>query len=244
MIIFTHIPRSGGAKINQAILHHFPDRHIIFTGQIDVAKHMAEALAEPDHDRFLGGHVAFRHLGPFLASRVAGDILFSTTRDPLERAVSLYFLGRRSPSWMPRVAAFLDQGFAEFYAACTDVGVLKPNAQCVLLSGQTDSTVAAGMLAQHFDLVGTHRHYQSFLRQLENLLQPQVPGFAIDDTRINSAYHLETGEAGWQRRLPLEEVVDPTTRRRIEREHDQDYALVEYIEGQPDGVFRGCRVQG
>lgn len=239
MIVFVHIERSGGAKINQALLPYFPERSVIFTGLVDVPEALARTTCAADRRWFLGGHVRFSQLGPFIETRQPGDVLFSTTRDPLERAVSLFYLALRSPTWLPMLAPIAQtKGFADFYAAAVDAGMLRANAQCVHLSGSPDWRQTLATVQHHYDLVGTYSRYKQLLDGLQTLLSPQIAGLHIDDERINAAYHDGSDATGWTQRQSIETLVDRPTRARIEREHDQDYALIEHIEAQADGVLR------
>lgn len=237
MIVFVHIARSGGSKIHEIMLSHFGEQAIIFNGLVNIPRALECALDSSNRRWYLGGHVHFAQLCPFLESRQPSDILFSTTRDPVERAVSLYYLCLRSPTWQPTLAPIArERGFAPFYSAAVDAGMLGNNPQCRFLSGSPDWRETLAAFQRHYDLVGTYRFYDNFLKRLETLLRPQVPGVRIDGERINAAYHIDTG-GHWKRRDAFETLVSPDIRRRIERDNDQDFALIEHIESLEDGVF-------
>jgi hypothetical protein len=237
MIVFVHIERTGGSKVHGALEPYFDGRVTIFNGAVDIRSGLATALEQPDRRWYLGGHIRFANLGPFLKSRQPSDVLFSTTRDPLDRAMSLYFLTRRSPDWLPELAPFAQRSFADFYAAAVDCGMLYENSQCQCLANSKDWRETVKVIRQHYNLVGTYRYYPQFLQRLEHVLEADVPGLRFDDSWTNTAYHLGAAGGIWERRFDIDELVDLPTRRRIEREHDGDYALVEFIESRPGAVL-------
>lgn len=238
MILFVHIERTGGFKLHRALEPHFEGRHFVVDTAEQARAVQAQLQSHPTRDVYFGGHMSIAEIRPLLDLRQAGDLLFSTTRDPVERAVSLYFLTLRSPAMQPNLAAIAQQGgFGDFYRAARDYPVFAPNSQCRALSGTPDFGHALAAMTNDFDLVGTHRHYGAFLRRLERRLAVLIPGVSIDDSRANAAYHYETRDARWVANLTLDEVVDADTRQLIEQDNAHDMALVAHLESLPDGLW-------
>lgn len=239
MIVFVHIERTGGTTIHDALKPHFPGRHVVFDGLVDIVGGLESALRQPGRDWYVGGHVRFGELGPILQNWGASDVLFSTTRDPLERIVSLYFFTKKHPEALPGVAPYADQRFDEFYAAAADLGLIPANSQCQWLAASTSWQETVKTIRRHYDAVGVHWYYGEFLGRLEDLLQEAVPGLTFDGRRSNAAYHGCNPDGSWSRKFEISELVDARTRRRIERDQEGDYALVEYIAAQPGAVLGG-----
>lgn len=238
MILFVHIERTGGFKLHRALAPHFEGRHFVVDTAAQARAVQAQLQSHPTRDVYFGGHMSVAEIRPLLALRQAGDLLFSTTRDPVERAVSLYFLTLRSPAMQPNLAAIAQQGgFGDFYRAARDYPVFAPNSQCRALSGAPDFRQTLEVLSSEFDLVGTHRHYRAFLRRLEQRLAESIPEVSIDDSRVNAAYHYETRDARWVANAALAEVVDADTRRLIEQDNAHDLELVAYLESLPEGLW-------
>ena len=239
MIVFVHIERTGGSKIHDALMAQLPEHHVIVSSPSLVEAALDRVLADRENCWYLGGHVRFAELGPFLRSRRAGDTLFSSVRAPIDRALSLYFFALQNPSSMPALARIAQRSFAEFYAAASDADVFAPNAQCRFLANTTDLAEVRAALHQHYDIVGVHHRYKCFCERLQQLLLPSIPGLRIDRSRINAAYHQLIGEDAWERAAAPCVLVDAATRRRIERDNQADCALVEFIGRQPAGVLEG-----
>lgn len=233
MLAFVHIPRTGGSKFNVDVSRFFPGRTIINTGDRPVAADIDAALRSPDRNWFIGGHVSFSDLRGVLDTREPDDLLFSTTRHPIDRAVSLYALARRSPDWLPNLAEVARSGcFKDFYAAAVAMGALAHNAQCVMLCGNADTREALAALTAHYDAVGTYRYYAAFLDAAGSRIAKHVPGFRFDRSRVNVAWQASANPAE-----SLDHIVDADTRARIEADNDQDMALVECLETLPGGCM-------
>lgn len=240
MIAFVHIERTGGSKINNALMSRFEDRRLIVTGSGETQAQLRTLLSKTvqPRDFYLGGHVRFDLIAGFIGTPGPDRLLFSTTRHPVERAVSAYFLALRSPEWLPELSPVAQrEGFPAFYAAGQEHGLLRGDRQCFALSGTRDFRRTLDVIREQFDLVGTHRHYPALLRRLEQRIgEYGLPGFAFDAARVNAAYHYEC-QAQWVENMPLDQVVDPETRRRIEADNAHDLSLVAYLESLPDGLW-------
>lgn len=255
MILFPHITRTGGSKIHAELRPYFSDpavpfepredlalaqghRALIFVGSVPPRPVIASALEAPVWDRYLGGHFTYADFAAFFDRRRPGDVLFSTTRDPVERVASLHALVLRSPDWLPDLAEVASKrSFAEFYEHATRNGAVAPNQQCTALSGQPDSAHAIDVLRRHYDIVGTYRHYGAFLRALETRLQGACPGLAFSELRNNPALHKSTDGRTWATDAALDALIDPATRARIEQDNAEDLALIRHIESAPGGVL-------
>lgn len=256
MIVFIHIERTGGSTLHNAILPHFPARSVtlnidpdsipkvghkalLFLGQAaDVSGEINRALSAREGNLYIAGHVVFPLLGQFLRARTAEDILFSTTRNPIERAASLRAIVQQKPHFAPALAELAkSRPFADFYAAAVDQGALAPNRQCFALSGRADFDHTMKVLREHYNVLGTHRYYAAFQTALEPLLQQQIPGFQFSRLRAHAAFHQPSGEGDWTPVQTLDALIDDATRKRIERDNEHDLELIRFLESEPDGVF-------
>ncbi len=233
MIIFNHIPRTGGTKINLLLQDRLPQRSLVITQAYEPNEAVLEVMRSSDREWFIGGHLGFMHLPNILPNLHPQDCLFSVVRAPASRALSLYYLCLRSPDWLPTLAPIAEKtGFSNFLAAALDLGILQPNQQCRLLSGSPDFSQTREIIGKHYALVGLHSSYDTFLARLHSLLQPALPGLTIDDKRINAAYHQGSDLNGWQPQRPIHDLLDRSDIQRLENTNDQDCALVEYIGAQ------------
>jgi hypothetical protein len=246
MIFFAHVQRTAGTSIHKYFRTAFKRptrlapgaRHLVLSGPHELPA-AAEVIRNlPDSRLYLGGHIGLHQVTeagiPFLAS----DVAFATVRNPLERAVSMYYLALRSPEWMPHLAAITYRGFEYFYDFCRDLGEYFLNDHCRMLAGSDSFGSTMACVQEKFDIVGSVAHMEEFERALLEVCAREAPRLEIHSSRENAAYHRRAEPGTWQRKAEVSEHVSPGLATRIARENEADFALVEWVETAHGGVFR------
>lgn len=241
MIFFPHIHRAAGSTVHSYFYPYFQPggRHFVVSGWGELTA-VAERIRNISNAHcYLGGHVGLHELKRYGIPVSDSDIVFSTVRDPLERAVSLYYLAQRSPDWFPHVdGGALDKGVAYFYQYMRENRLFFNNDHCVMLSGVPRYRDTVRLIKERFALVGACSHMADFEKALQELCAPIIPGFAIQAERVNAAYHQMSSPGHWEKRRQLYDVTGYSLAEKIRRDNDQDVLLVEYIEREHGGVFR------
>jgi hypothetical protein len=251
MIFFAHVQRTAGTSIHKYFRTAFKRptrlgrgaRHLVVSGphELPVAHQVVRNL--PDRRFYLGGHVGLHHLAEAGIPFMAGDIAFATVRNPLERAISMYYLALRSPDWMPHLAAATVRGFECFYDFCRGLGEYFLNDHCRMLSGSHSFELTKERLQQTFDLVDSVSHMEEFERALLEVSAHEAPRLDIHSSRENAAYHRPVQRGTWGRKAEIDDHVPTGLAARIARENESDFQLVEWIETANNGVFRN-RLKG
>src|SRR5688572_15591252 len=117
MIFFCHVHRTAGSSIHSYFHDYFAGRWFVVSGNGELPL-VSQAVSQIDGRQFyLGGHVGLHDLQAGSIAVQDSDIVFTTTRDPVERAVSLYFLMLRSPEWLGFPTNGAIEGFERFYTS-------------------------------------------------------------------------------------------------------------------------------
>ncbi|MCO5070955.1 MAG: hypothetical protein M9944_07080 [Rhizobiaceae bacterium] len=113
-------------------------------------------------------------------------VLFAVTRDPVERAISLYALMRRSPDWLPHIAPFVgDRNFEYFYEFCRDRGYYFPNDQCRRIGGSASFSATRSIIMERYSFVGSSDRIDLVASALRSRLSDILPGFSAPSVRLN-----------------------------------------------------------
>src|SRR5262249_4179798 len=165
----------------------------------------------PSRTFYLGGHAGLHHLREAGIEVDESDLILSLVRDPVERAVSLYFLALRSPDWFaPKFSEAARMGFEYFYSFSVDTTRYFDNAQCRLIANSTEYAEAIGVIERSFDLIGTTSKISMFETELHRLCATRLPQFHLLPERENAAWHKQTGSGEWVRQTCLDDIVDTT----------------------------------
>jgi hypothetical protein len=255
MIFFSHVPRTAGTTIHSYFSKPFGGPEQVRSGHFEpglrwlVVSGVGElpAVAEvvrnlPDRLYYLGGHVGLHDLAAVGIAVEPDDIVIAVTRDPVERAISLFYLAQRSPDWLPFLPPEATaRGFAHFYTYCRDSGVFFHNDHCRTLADSESFDDTLNSLKSHFDLVGSTSAMGAFERSLTRICAPHIPGFAIGSRRENAAFHHYTESGEWRPKARVEELVGPELIAKIESDNREDMRLVDFVERIHDGVFENGR---
>lgn len=157
-------------------------------------------------------------------------VIFSITRDPVERAASLYMLVKRSPDWIPLLSQRVgDRDFAYFYEACVDQQVTFPNGLCNQIANGDDFASAAAFIATNYSFVGSSERMDLVREALTERIRPFVPDFRPLPLRTNAAMH----------GMSLQEIVPVAVAERIREHNFEDYRLHRWIEA--NGIIFGSQ---
>jgi hypothetical protein len=191
----------------------------------------------PDRHFYLGGHVGLHHL-PLAGIEVEdSDLVFTLVRDPVERAVSLYFLALRSAGWFSKAQnEAAARGFEYFYSFHRDAGIYFRNDHCRLIGNTSTYEAAAAILERHFSLAGTCGAITLFEQAIQRHFG-EGNGFRFALGRENSAWHERTENGGWQKKSSIGAIVPEPLRARILSDNEEDAQLVDLIERQHGGLF-------
>jgi hypothetical protein len=249
VIFFCHIPRTAGTSVHTTFAPKFggtdgrsggfeAGRPFFVVSDASQLGAVGEIVRElPDRHFYLGGHVGLHHL-PLAGIEVGeSDLVFTIVRDPVERAVSLYFLTKRSPEWFVKTQGeAAERGFEYFYSFQRDSGVYFHNDQCQLIGNTETYEAAVATLERHFTLAGS----SGAITLLEQAIQRslgETNGFRFALSRENAAWHERTKDGGWRKSSAIDEIVPEALRARIMSDNEQDAQLVDLIERQHGGLF-------
>jgi hypothetical protein len=219
--------RSGGFEAGRPFFVVSGDHELPVVGEI--------ARELPDRHFYLGGHVGLHHL-PIAGIEVEdSDLVFTIVRDPVERAVSLYFLAMRSAGWFTEAQnEAAARGFEYFYSFHRDSGIYFRNDHCRLIGNAETYEAAAAILERHFTLAGSC----GAIDLLEQAIQRHLgEGFGFALSRENAAWHERTENGGWRKKSSIGAIVPEPLRARIMSDNEEDARLVDLIERQHGGLF-------
>jgi hypothetical protein len=193
MIIFIHVERTAGSSIHSWFA---PGEVPILEGRYFVISafmpDVMKAAALAPRPSYLAGHFALTDLEECGITPADIRLLFSMTRDPVERAASLYALMRRSPDWLPHIAPFVgDRDMAYFYDFCREREFYFPNDQCRRISGTPSFEAAKEAIRSRYTFVGSSDRTDLAAAALRSRLAGTLPGFRAAPVRINDAVRQE-----------------------------------------------------
>ena len=251
MIFFSHVPRTAGSTIHSYFSkpfdgleqvqsgHYGPGSRWLVVSSAEELPAVAEVIRYlPDRHYYLGGHVGLHELAAAGIGIEPDDIVIAMTRNPVERAISLYYLALRSPDWLPFLPPeATSNGFAHFYAYCRTSGVFFHNDHCRTLSGTQSFEETLRVLEADFNLVSSQSAMGAFERALTRLCAPLISGFEIDPKRENAAFHHRTENGEWRPKDFVKELAGPELIAKIESDNGEDIRLVDFVERIHNGVF-------
>ncbi|HEU0123314.1 MAG TPA: hypothetical protein VFQ91_22485 [Bryobacteraceae bacterium] len=212
-------------------------RFCVALGPADLANFVESSRSLPDRHFYIGGHVGLPDLELCGVNKGSGDVVFSNVRDPIERAVSLYFLMLRSPDWLPVLArGVAGRGFEYFYNYARGEGHFFNNDQCQLIAGTINYETTVCYVQENFDFLGSFSYMDKFQDELVRRIAPVVPGFRIQGGRVNEAFHVRS-ETHWTKRRDIAEIVSRKLASRIKRDNSADQQLVEFVENIHGGIY-------
>jgi hypothetical protein len=250
MIYFCHVERTGGTSIHSYFAKYFaaegpvrsgafiPGRaYFVVSGPHELGDACRLVQQLPDRRFYMGGHVGLHHLQAEGIEIADSDVVFTLVRDPVERAVSLYYLLQRGPEWFGE-AAFraAGWGFEYFYCCIRDLGLFH-NDHCRLIANSESFETTIACIKRYFNLVGASSRIYSIEKGLEQLCGPIVPDFRISRARENAAWHEQNVSGEWVRKTAIDHLVSARLHDRIVRENEADMMLVDFVERIHGGLF-------
>lgn len=223
MIVFLHLERTAGSTVHSWFYPGVrPDfRGCYFVVSDDTA---LATVKEELHSRhrplfYLGGHFSLAAIDHFDLAADPETLLFSMTRDPAERALSLYALVRRSPNWVPQISlAVLERGFEYFYEYCRDRDWFFSNAHCIRICGTPSAEQAFAVVSSRFTLLGASEAFDLVAERLKVAVSEWVPNFKPSVMRLNAALDLPTN-------YEVRNAMSTSLREKIYEENSEDLAL-------------------
>lgn len=231
MIVFVHVPRTAGSTIHSwfypPTVPVLGDRFVVVDSADGLAERCA-AFAGDDRPSYVGGH--FSYLDAQEAGLLARPkLLFSTTRDPVERAASFFMLMKRSPDWLPRLSSRIgEHGFAYFYELCVEQGLSFPNGLCRQIANADSFAQTAAFIAANYTFVGSSNRMDEVRRALTDRVRPIAPDFQPQPARRNAAMH----------GVDPQDIVGPAMAERLREANYEDWQLHRWIEA--NGIVWGC----
>jgi hypothetical protein len=250
VIFFCHIERTAGTAVHANFARMFGGPDVVRSGGFEAGRpffvvsgpHELPAVGEiarelPDRHFYLGGHIGLHHL-PLAGIEIEdSDLVFTVVRDPIERAVSLYFLAKRSAEWFTEAQnEAAARGFEYFYSFHRDTGIYFWNDHCRLIGNAGTCETAAAILERHFALAGTRRDIPLFEQAIQRYFG-EGSGVRLALGRENAAWHERTDNGGWRKKSSINAIVSEPLRARIMSDNEEDAQLVDLIERQHGGLF-------
>lgn len=120
--------------------------------------------SEPLRYRLLSSHL---NLPTFLSRNIAGRVIFSVLREPVERTLSDYgyIVGWKDHPLHDSIGQMSIEEYVEFQGS-----VLNSNRQCRMLCGRADFIEARKQVLEHVNFLGAVESMNIFLAALSELL--------------------------------------------------------------------------
>lgn len=243
MIVFIHVPKTGGRTLNRLVTHIAGDRAWFVDSEPDLAVKMAEVAPGKVLDLdYIGGHFRLDYVMPMIAERRAASrpTYMTLLREPLERAFSLYLFVLRVSSALPEVTKAVQGRSFDYFIdyAYDNADWHLRDAQSWLLCGERSAVAARKAIAEHLALVGTTESWSRFygaMRALVPLPLPEdVSGFVANvapKARPSCGMSRGSKPADWRK------VIGPAAIRKLENLNQADCELYDYVARQRGGLI-------
>lgn len=243
MIVFIHVPKTGGRTLNRLVTHVAGDRAWFVDSETDLDVKMARvAPGEALELDYIGGHFRLDYVKSLIAERrpASRPTYMTLLREPLERAFSLYLFVLRVTNALPDLTrAVQGRDFDYFidYAYDNAAWHLR-DAQAWLLCGERSSEAAKKAIAEHLTVVGTTESWGRFygaMRMLDPLPLPED----VSDFVSNVAPEAQPSSGMSQGSKPADwrETIGVAAARKLETLNQADFELYDYVARQRGGLI-------
>ena len=247
MILFTHIPKTGGLSLSRDFWTALENRALVVNNVRELASFAADApKAMIAGLEYVAGHVRLDDIEQHLRIDPADCFCFSVVRDPIERAFSLYLFIQRNPhldaAFSKRIAG---KAFDEFVRLAARITPLLSNPQCLALCGQADADSAIEAMSARYNLVaeiGRFADAHSMVREASGNVVPTWSPLRMRNV-APTAVQAEDIVKGWKP-ARIADLISAESRRTIAECSYEDFRLLEFINGRHGVLFLSAKPHG
>lgn len=187
--LFVHVPKTGGSTFRSYLETALGERRFLFEPKqkaqqtLLFRKGLAGDFMDLYSPKMKGffhsfdiaiGHFQFRHIPKFLLN--SNVVISGCMREPLDRALSLYWFIRRTEH--PLQSRMLELSIFEAFETLSPFRAMTTNAQLMFLTGTKDYQSATDTLKRYPYLVGKVKHLDLFKKEICSLTGiPAEKGF-------------------------------------------------------------------
>ena len=243
MIVFIHVPKTGGRTLNRLVTHTAGDRAWFVDSENGLDVKMADVAPGQVLDLdYIGGHFRLDYVMPRIAERRAASqpTYMTLLREPLERAFSLYLFVLRVTNALPDLTRAVEGRDFDYFIdyAYDNAEWHLRDAQSWLLCGERSAEAAKKAIAEHLAVVGTTEAWGRFygaMRKLDPLPLPEdVSDFIANvapEARPSCGMSRGSKPADWRK------AIGTATIRKLEILNQADFELYDYVAHERGGLI-------
>ena len=243
MIVFIHVPKTGGRTLNRLVTHIAGDRAWFVDSETELGWKMAEVAPGRDLNLdYIGGHFRLDYVMPLIAERrpASRPTYVTLLREPLERVFSLYLFVLRVTNALPELTKAVEGRDFDYFIeyAYDNAAWHLRDAQSWLLCGERSAEAAKKAIAQHLTVVGTTELWDRFYSAMRTVgplpLPEDVSAFIANvapEARPSCGMSRGSKPANWR------EAIGAAAIRKLENLNQADFELYDYVAHQRGGLI-------